>query len=160
MNRKRSCRLPPSRQPCPQPQPLPRRQKKKSPRPPPAKRPRVGVPQTCKFQLNEGAAELQIYRGRVADAEPQFKMWCKSCNATCSRAVYKVSLGHLLMWGHLPCEGDMNKHNGWKMCNKMLPHHKRQDWLTWAESHLRDAWGEQQRLRLDDRQDEPMELKR
>ena len=41
--------------------------------PPPAKRPRVGVPQTCKFLLNKGAAELQIYHGRVADVEPQFK---------------------------------------------------------------------------------------
>ena len=125
----------------------------------PAKRPRVSVPQDCRFRLNEGAAELQIYRGRALDIEPQFKMCCKSCNATCSRAIYKASLGHLLMWAHLPCEGDFAKHNGWKMCNKMLPHDKRQDWLTWAESHLRDAWGEQQRLRLDDRQDEPMELK-
>ena len=123
----------------------------------PAKRPRVGVPQ--KFPLNEGAAELQIYRGRALDIEPQFKMWCKSCNATCSRAIYKASLGHLLMWAHLPCEGDFAKHNEWKMRKDMLPHDKRQVWLTWAESHLRDAWGEQQRLRQDDRQDEPMELK-
>ena len=122
----------------------------------------MGVPEKDKFKLNEGFAELQIYRGRYADAEPQFKMWCKSCHATCSRAIYKASLGHLLMWGHLPCEGDITKHNGWKMCDTMLPHDKRRDWLTRAKSdpYLRDAWDEQQRLRQDGQQDEPIELSR
>ena len=117
------------------------------------------MPDENRFPLNNGAAELQIYHGREKDKLPQFKVECKSCGATCSRAVYKASLGHLLMWVHLPCEGDMTKHNAWKMCDKMLPHSERQDWLTWAKSHLRDAWDEQQRLRPDGRQDEPMKLK-
>ena len=155
---KRRCGLP-SRQPCPQPQPLPRRQQKKSPRPPPGKRQRLGVPDENRFKLNNGAAELQIYHGRAHDLEPQFKMICKSCGATCSRAIRKASLGHLLAWGHLSCNGNSSWHNEWKMDNKMLPHAERQSWLTWAKSHLRCAWDEQQRLRQDGRQDEPMELK-
>ena len=127
--------------------------------PPPGKRQRLEVPDEKKALLNKGGAELQIYHGRANDLEPQFKMICKSCRATCSRAINKASLGHLLAWGHLPCNGAVSKHNDWKMKDEMLPHAKRQEWLTWAESHLRFAWGEQQRLRQDGRQDEPMELK-
>ena len=124
---------------------------------PPVKRQRV--PLEKKFKLNNGAAELQIYHGREKDKEPQFKMECKSCGATCSRAIHKTSLGHLLAWGHLSCNGKISKHNEWKMDKKMLPHAERQRWLTWAKSHLRRAWDEQQRLRPDGQQDEPMELK-
>ena len=126
--------------------------------PPPGKRQRLEVPDEKKALLNKGGAELQIYHGRANDLEPQFKMICKSCGATCSRAIRKASLGHLLAWGHLRCKGVSSKHNDWKMNDEMLPHAKRQEWLTWAESHLRFAWGEQQRLRQDGRQDEPMEL--
>ena len=127
--------------------------------PPPGKRQRLEVPDEKKALLNKGGAELQIYHGRANDLEPQFKMICKSCGATCSRAIHKASLGHLLAWGHLPCNGVVSKHNDWKMKDEMLPHAKRQEWLTWAESHLRFAWDEQQRLRQDGRQDEPIELK-
>ena len=154
----RRCGLP-SRQPCPQPQPLPRRQQKKSSCPPPVKRQRLEVPSEKKFKLNNGAAELQIYHGRAHDLESQFKMWCKSCGATCSRAIHKTSLGHLLAWGHLSCNGNMSKHNEWKMDKEMLPHAERQWWLTWAKSHLRCAWDEQQKLSPDGQQDEPIELK-
>ena len=155
---KRRCGLP-SRQPCPQPQPLPRRQQKKSSCPPPVKRQRLEVPSDKKFKLNNGAAELQIYNGRAHDLEAQFKMSCKSCSATFSRAIHKASLGHLLAWGHLPCNGQWSTHTEWKMNKEMLPHAERQSWLTWAKSHLRCAWDEQQKLRPDGQQDEPMELK-
>ena len=126
---------------------------------PPVKRQRVAVPLENKFLLNKGLAEFQIYHGREKDKAPQFKVECFSCGATCSRTVHKASLGHLLAWGHLSCKGDISKHTAWKMDNKMLPHAERQSWFNWAKLHLRCAWDEQQRLRPDGQQDEPMELK-